>query len=379
MKLLFITYHYLNGNGGGVFASRAYINAFAELSDEMTLLCPMKDGAAPEHINPKVKTIPVWDRRGKVRKFFDLCIGRFNRFLYIEQYIGENHYDVVVFDTCMVTRGLIRMFKQQGSKVITIHHNYQYEYFRDNEKHPTRWPTLFWTNIQEREAIRCSDLNLTLTQADKQLLAAHYGDGKENIQVLGTFEYKRKEHKVLPEVTEPHFLITGNLGAVQSEKSLLPWMDEYYPILKDVFSNATLTLAGHSPSERLMEKARHHEIKVIPSPDSMLPILAKAKYYICATSLGGGLKLRVMDGLQAGLLVVCHAVSARGYEAFVKKGLLLVYDDKKSFRTQIEKLKKMQVNKIDIIAAYEEIFSFENGKKRLREILEKEFTENVFV
>jgi glycosyltransferase involved in cell wall biosynthesis len=128
-----------------------------------------------------------------------------------------------------------------------------------------------------------------------------------------------------------------------------------------------------------MEKARHYDIKVIPSPDSMLPILAKAKYYICATSLGGGIKLRVMDGLQAGLPVVCHAVSARGYEAIVKKGLLLVYDDKKSFRTQIEKLKKMHVNKIDIIAAYEEIFSFENGKERLRKILEKEVIKIVFV
>ena len=49
----------------------------------------------------------------------------------------------------------------------------------------------------------------------------------------------------------------------------------------------------------------------------------------------------------------------------------LVYDDKKTFRKQIEKLKKMQVNKKDAIATYEGIFSFENGEKRLRIILEK--------
>ena len=29
MKTLFVTYHYLHGNGGGVFASRGYVNAFA--------------------------------------------------------------------------------------------------------------------------------------------------------------------------------------------------------------------------------------------------------------------------------------------------------------------------------------------------------------
>ena len=42
MKVLFVTYHYLHGHGGGIFASRGFINAFAALSDEMTLLYPVK-------------------------------------------------------------------------------------------------------------------------------------------------------------------------------------------------------------------------------------------------------------------------------------------------------------------------------------------------
>ena len=38
MNLLFITYYYMNGNRGCVFASRAYINIFAEIGDDVTLL-----------------------------------------------------------------------------------------------------------------------------------------------------------------------------------------------------------------------------------------------------------------------------------------------------------------------------------------------------
>lgn len=371
MKLLFITYHYLNGKGGGVFASRAYINAFAEIADDMTLLYPMKDGAYAVDINPKVKTIPVWDRRGKIRKFFDMLTGRFNRYRHIQRYIGDNHYDMVVFDSSMVTRGVIGYFKRQGCKIITIHHNYQYEYFRDNSKHPTRIPTLFWSKIQEREAVRLSDLNLTLTKADKELLSQHYGNGKEKIEVLGTFEYNAQSRIVGDDIVKGNFLITGDLSAIQTEQSLIPWMNEYYPYLTEAFPDASVTLAGKSPSDRLRRIAEKHNINIIASPDDMAPILAQAKYYICPTSLGGGLKLRVMDGLKAGLPVLCHAVSARGYEIFVESGILFVYSDIASFIEQLKNIKNSRKTKKEIVELYEQEFSFLNGVSRLRKLLPK--------
>lgn len=369
MKLLFITYHYLNGKGGGVFASRAYINAFAEIADDMTLLYPMKNGAYAVDINPKVKNIPVWDRRGKIRKFFDMLTGRFNRYRHIQRYIEDNHYDMVVFDSSMVTRGVIGYFKRQGCKIVTIHHNYQYEYFRDNSKHLTRIPTLFWSKIQEREAVRLSDLNLTLTKADKELLSQHYGNGKEKIEVLGTFEYNAQSHIVGDDIVKGNFLMTGDLSAIQTEQSLIPWMNEYYPYLTEAFPDASVTLAGKSPSDRLRRIAEKHNINIIASPDDMAPILAQAKYYICPTSLGGGLKLRVMDGLKAGLPVLCHAVSARGYEIFVESGILFVYSDIASFIEQLKNIKNSRKTKKEIVELYEQEFSFLNGVSRLRKLL----------
>ena len=101
----------------------------------------------------------------------------------------------------------------------------------------------------------------------------------------------------------------------------------------------------------------------------MLPVLSQAKYYICPTSLGGGFKLRVMDGLSAGLPVLCHSVSARGYESFVKEGCLLIYDSPSSFRSQLERLKKLNVDRKDIQSMYEQSFSFDSGKKRLTRFL----------
>lgn len=358
-----------------MFASRAFINSFAELADELTLLYPMAEGKEPAGINPKVKMIPVWDRRSSIQKGVSLFVGRLNRFQGIKVNDERSKYDCVVLDNSMVASGVLNYYKKAGSKIITIHHNFNYEYYRDSTKFPLRIPMLYWAQRYEKMAVRQSDLNLTLTEADKQLLIKHYGRGYEKIEVLGTYEYERKNHPLYEDVEAPRFLITGNLSALQTENSLMPWLQDYYPILKEVFPDATLTLAGKNPSSSLINKANEYGISVISSPVNMQPILASSKYYICATSLGGGLKLRVMDGLSAGLPVICHAVSARGYEAFIEQGMLYVYDDKLSFKKQLERIGNLPINKQQTVQLFESIFSFESGKKRLFHILSNAFNE----
>jgi len=370
MDVLFITYHYLIGNYGGAYASRAFINAFAEISDNVDLLYPMRAGAEPTHINQKVKMIPVWDNRSRIRKGMNLLLGCSNRFRNIHRYVLDKKYDLVVLDNSLVVHGVIDYFKKKGTKVITIHHNFNFEYYRDNTRFPLSVPLLYWAERFEREAVRKSDLNLTLTASDKTLLSEHYGNGKEKIEVLGAFEFERKPHVIYSDIEDPIFLITGSLCATQTERSLLPWIEDYYPILKEVFPSAQLILAGKEPSETLINKSKENGIKIIPSPESMQPILAKSKFYICATSLGGGLKLRVMDGLSAGLPVVCHKVSARGYEKFIESGVLLEYNDQDSFRNQLETLKVSKVNKQKTIELYEKVFSFESGRNRFRKLLQ---------
>ena len=369
MKVVFITYHYLNGNGGGVFASRAYINALAEIAGEVTLLFPMKEGAEPEGLHPKVRKIAVWDKRNKLQKGLALLLGQSNRFRKLEQYIGEDRFDMVILDSCMVVHGVIDYFKRQGTKVVTIHHNYQYEYFRDNTSGLLRPATLFWVKRDEREAVKKSDLNLTLTEADRQLLSMHYGTGQETIEVLGSFEFETKSHPIYPDVAKPVFLITGDLGAKQTVDSTLLWLHDYYPLLMELCPDAILVLAGKNPSPELLRKAKEYNIQIIPSPESMAPILAEAKYYICPVSLGGGRKLRVMDGLSAGLPILCHVVSARGYEEFVEKGIVLPYEDKASFKEQLQHLLDLRISKSEAIELYESVFSFESGKNRLANIL----------
>lgn len=377
MNVLFITHHYLSGNSGGAFASRAYINAFAEVSDEMTLLYPVKDGQNLfDGINPKIKAIsvtyaiPKWRKllhsiTGKVHRYFDATI----------DFLKDKKADIVVFDTSIVSYRIIKGFKAKGYRTIVIHHNYQYEYFRDNTKGVLRPITLFWCKKYEKQAVQNADINLTLTQQDVDLLANTYNNGnKTNFRVLGTFEHVVNQPKeiVVNKKNNNRFVITGSLSSVQTYVSLSSWIYDYYGLLKSVFLESSLTIAGKSPSQKLVNLCQQQGINIIASPPNMDDVLADADCYICPTFLGGGLKLRIMDGLKWGLPIVTHAVSARGYGAFKDAGCLFSYSNTEEFLSAIQQLKSLSMSKHEIQALYISLFSFDAGVEKVRKVIAEE-------
>lgn len=372
MKTLFVTYHYLHGNGGGVFASRGYVNAFASLSEQLTLLCPVKDGRTPEGIDPSVRVIPVGYEKPRWRKFVDLLSGRIHRFFGVfDRVLASEPFDLVVFDTCYVSFRLIRKARRRGCRVVTVHHNFQCEYVRDNYRFPVRLPLLFWTRICERDAVRNSDLNLVLTEADRLSLTRAYDpERKAVIRVLGVFEYQKEaEDPIHPLPDAPVFVATGDLSMRQTVEPFLEWMLDELPILRELVPDAQVVVAGKNPTESLVNACEANGIEVVASPEDMGAILRRGRYYLCPSSKGGGLKLRMMDGLKNGMPVLAHAVSARGYEPFVGRDVHS-YDTPESFRTALQELLSAPVDAESVVRHYQEAFSFEAGLARLQAILE---------
>lgn len=375
MKVLFITHHYLGDNGGGCFASRAYINAFAELADEVTLLYPIKEKCDAKEIDERVKKIPVWYDKYKVFKLFDLLIGKVHRYSDLFNIIDVCSFDIVVFDTSLVSYRLIKGVKERGCKTIVIHHNYQYEYFRDNTKGLLKIPVLFWCRKYESQAIQYADINLTLTKQDTTLLKDAYGN-KGCFEKIGVFEYKRSVGVTYESDNKkdsiPTFVITGSLGSFQNHNPIMRWLSDYYPYMLKIVPNHNLIIAGRNPLAELIQYTKqYHNITIMPNPVSMDEIMKSADYYICPTDIGGGLKLRIMDGLKYGLPVLTHVVSARGYDEFEKCGMLVSYDSIKSFENGLNGILYTNENKRDVIFKYKTIFSFDAGIKRLESIIVK--------
>src|SRR5574344_171022 len=373
MKVLILNYSYLTGHNGAANGSRTWINAFAEICDEVDVLSPYKNGLPPEEISPKANIIEIKEYRNKIRKGIDFYLrGITHRFESCFKYFfNQKHYDLVVFSGSHCVRNIISYVIQKNVKTITIHHNFEYEYTKDNCNKLLRPLILHWIKKSEGEAVRQSDINIVLTEDDKKLLKKVYSPNNEiSIVNLGSFEYKHNDYHVNPKKSNNVFVITGSLSTVQMKKSLYPWLHEYYPLLQREIPKTKLIIAGRSPEKYLVDFCLMHNIELIASPQNMEPILERANYYICPVCLGGGIKLRIMDGLKSGLQILTHEVSARGYDYFLED-CLYAYHDKDSFMKGLHSMIGKDTNPNRIVEKYEEYFSFESGVERLRILLNK--------
>lgn len=382
MKILFVTNHYLdNVNSGGAKASLAFIRAFSDISSEICLIYPQNNNDIV-FLNDKLIKVGVLGTQNVIIKFINLLFGKINRFSKVFfQTFNNYNPDLVVFDNSRSSYNYIQFVKSKGKKIVTIHHNFENEYYLTSKDNFIVKKLLSYHMFRaESIAVRLSDLSLTLTNEDIIQLKQYLGKKEvikiERIGIFEPLEIKLPSTKLVS--FTPVFLISGNLSAAQTEISLVDFVNNYFSILTEIFKGSKLIIVGRSPSKKIIQLCGKFEnIELIPDPISMNLILSKGDVYLCPISCGGGIKLRVMDGLKFGMPVVSHLVSSRGYDTFKKHNILTDYSNPQTFRNTLLELRseisrdRLQTRAQRVQELYIEQFSFSNGFVRLHEILKR--------
>lgn len=375
MRVLFISKDNPFGLGGGNFATHAYLKAFSDLSN----------GNIDVFISKGLKKDPSL----KVRRYYDTpARGMISRLLtvftgHLHRHVGavrrrlkefDADYDLIVFNNSKTSTGLLKLAKKKGIDMVTIHHNVEMEFVRDNTINPIiRTVLLHYVRKAERDSYLQSEYNLFLTQQDMEAFHRLYGESKGKECVIGAFEVKElPEWK--PKKEDPNhlvFAITGSLCTVQGVDGICYFFEELY---KYIPNGAEVIISGRQPTKAVVDLCNKYEnVRLVANPADMAEIINQADIYICPTRLGGGLKLRVMDGLKLGIPVISHSCSARGYDAFLDGNYLTVFNNGEEFgkalNKQVSMLKEGQLGRKEVRRRYEELFSYEAGYKRVKSIL----------
>lgn len=399
-RLLFITCHKLSDNNGGANASKGFIHTFAPLFDDRTLIYPECDDI-DKLIPEGYKLFPIHDARPKWLKGIDMYRGDLSIVCsFVRQHIVEHSYDIIVIDHSFTATSVVKQLKATGAKIITIHHNVERNYLKDN-KRPWlyRIPYHYYALEAERNSLLCSDVNITLTQKDADVFKTWYPERNLHLHPLGIVEYcdipkksfAKKDLIAIEEECETvernntddkacqgemnnlTFAITGSLCFNQSNVPLIDFLNNYYPVLKERCCGARLVIAGRDPSKELQTICeKKNGVILIPNPIDIRKVISNADIYVCPIDKGSGLKLRILDGIKNGLPVVCHEVSACGYENFVEHGMIFKYHDTDSFIKALNALLKRKLSRNAIYNEYRDYFSVNAGMLRLKEILKEE-------
>ena len=373
MKILFISINDPFGVGGGDFATHAYLLAFSKLcKGDIDVF--VREGIKPDgSIDANFIYVP---ERNWVTRIKSLFNGQLHRNVKaVQKRLSEGiKYDYCVFNNSRVAAGLIEQVKSLGIKTITIHHNVEREIVLGNTPNPLR-RALFSRLVvkSERTSYLLSDYNLFLTYQDLQSFHHLYGKSKSVESIIGAFEYKPIPELRMKETDINHltFAITGSLNLMQGIDGIRYFFDELYQYLP---KEAKVIISGRNPTQEVISLCqRCNNVQLVPNPEDMTEIINMADVYICPTRLGGGLKLRVMDGLRLGIPVITHTCSARGYDAFLDDGYVSVFNNQEEFSVGLSKImQKIQdgsINRNDIRQKYEKVFSFDAGLERLKTIL----------
>ena len=273
---------------------------------------------------------------------------------------------------------MIDLFHSYGIKVLVIHHNFEREYALDNKTLITLYGlTPYFVIRNEQNAYLRSDANCFLTKSDIELFHRHYGDSSVSEYLIGAFEPESKRLPILGKTTvkQTNIVITGSMDSYQTINGIIDFKHKYYPILRKKCPNWKVIIAGRNPSDEICRFQQEYNqfVKLIANPSVMEDVIQKGSIFLCPTCIGGGLKLRLMDGLRMGLPVVTHKVSARGYDIFFDSPFFQVYDDEKSFGNAVDKVIEF-VNRNDdyrqkIRNMYLSYFGFDEGCKRLEGVM----------
>ncbi|GAA0884216.1 hypothetical protein GCM10009120_28140 [Sphingobacterium siyangense subsp. cladoniae] len=387
-RALFITRHNPSTNGGGNFASRAFLEAVSATFKSKVTLFVSSDFDESVLINKPDEIIKV-KKRHSLDAIAGLLRGKLTRFeKSVESWLKSNdvsNFEWVFLDGGIIGGSYVKKFKDKDIKTCTIHHNFEVEYHIDNKSLETfKGRVKYWIKKLEQSAYKNSNVNLFLTEDDLRKFENYYGKHAMNFE-LGCFEFPVPTQSLVNSDYYPNKLldtkqnyikavISGSLNTVQTLSSFKWFLEHIYPLILNAYPNFSLTLTGRSPTEEIIALCDNFNVTLISSPIDIRAVISEHHLYICPIKLGGGLKLRVMDAIAIGMPCLIQSNSFRGYEVFDTTGIVLKYNDEKDFMSAFNILinriiKDRSDSSADLRQQYELKFSFLAGRKRLENIL----------
>lgn len=149
---------------------------------------------------------------------------------------------------------------------------------------------------------------------DKMLINALYGVKENKIEVrmpiISSFVYNVKKLRT-SNISENALLFWGAMNRKENIDAIINFVKLYNDLL--IEKNYTLYIVGANPSEAVINLQNEHII-VTGFIDDPTEYFLKAKYGIVPLLSGGGIKVKTLEMLEAGLPVVSTYVGAEGIE-----------------------------------------------------------------
>jgi glycosyltransferase involved in cell wall biosynthesis len=201
--------------------------------------------------------------------------------------------------------------------VVLFEHNVEYQIWQRLaalESHPLRRALLEveWRKYRSREADICrrADLTIAVSEDDRRRLE-QIAPGIAALSIptgVDTGFFTPDVHAERP----GHLVFSGSMDWHPNEDAVLHFVDAILPRIRTEVPDATFTIVGRNPTERVRQLAERDGIHVTGTVADVRPEIAAAAVYVVPLRAGGGTRLKIFEALAMAKTVVSTTVGAEG-------------------------------------------------------------------
>jgi glycosyltransferase involved in cell wall biosynthesis len=260
----------------------------------------------------------------------------------VEELLQKNPFDLLYCEWTPYTPMIKDFFGAYPSVLST--HNVEAQIWKRLWEIENNLPKKTYIDLQrkkmhlfEKEAVNLYSEITAVSLPDKELLQDWYRASNVTVVPNGVdetyFARQKKECK-------PYSIVfTGSMDWRPNQDAMKYFLNEIYPLVLKSLPKVSLTIVGRKPPEWLEDLAkRYANVTVTGTVDDVRPFIAEAALYIVPLRIGGGSRLKILEALSMGKVVLSTSIGAEGLAVEDSKHLLLRDDPKALGETVIEVL-----------------------------------------
>jgi polysaccharide biosynthesis protein PslH len=166
--------------------------------------------------------------------------------------------------------------------------------------------------MRRYEARACARATLTIavSQADRDRLRA-ISPGATVCAVPSGVDTAYFAPRGEPEVPG-RLVFTGSMDWYPNEDAVRHFIDAILPAIRREAPHTTVSIVGRDPSSRLRAAAARADVQITGTVADVRPYVGQAEVFVVPLRIGGGTRLKILEGLAMGKAVVSTTIGAEG-------------------------------------------------------------------
>lgn len=256
----------------------------------------------------------------------------------VNELIARNRYDSIVVDFLLSAPNVPRL-----EETVLFQHNVEAR-IRGRLADQTQGGLKGWYLRQEAEKLAAYEKEvcrrvkhvIAVSETDADFMAAEYGAQKPSVAPTGVnvefFSPAGKNGAGQPPSRE--LLFVGSLDYMPNIQGLLWFTSTVLPLIWKARPNTTLDIVGKKPVAEVMKLAESDpRIRVFGNVPDVRPYLWESKLSVVPLFAGSGTRLKIYEGMAAGVPVVSTRIGAEGL-MYTDGETILIGDEADTFANQ---------------------------------------------